>query len=514
MRSTFYPTSYHVLSPWSSFVHAPLYPPASSSMEEAPPEVLAHIFSLTMGNVDLLSTLQMVIRENSIVLTVSGVCRRWRQVALGCGRLWETIAFSTQDTRTVRCAEVFLERSRGVSLSVHIHGSGGSQDQPPQSPVRSIILKLSKELHRIRACKLNLPPPYILEVWTMEISHMVHLAIRGDDHLRVPPRFANQIERLQMISISGCLKWPVRDFRRLVTAVLENEPSDEAVSVNDLLEPFDGTPNLSNLVLSGYSRLTLSRPFAATLPTLRKLDIRYCDAATLLNHLHVPSCAVFSVTSYLRAEGIGMTHRSPFTYARLPTDNVTALSVVFDIPREDYRIETLHHSGVRTQLIFRDSWETPSNSWVVGRIHDISRFTPFFSITSLEFYATVENVPWLTWLACLPNVTTIEIALSDYTNFLGSLMATATTTMLPLCPKLRTISISTISLRVDYSQLKSFLTFRIERGLPLTHITIPACDWDVLADSDDWWESIWSQGIISPVVILSNTTLAALSNIR
>lgn len=483
-------------------------------MEGAPPEVLAHIFSLTMGNLDLSSTLPMAIHENAIVLAVSGVCRRWRLVALGCGRLWGTIAFSTQDIRTVTCAEVFLERSRGVSLSVHVHGSGDSQDQFPQGPARSIILKLSGELHRIRSCKLNLPPPYIWEVWVKPIPHMVHLAIRIDAHLHVSHRLVNQIQQLRTLSISGCLRWPVKNFRCLVTAVLENKHSDEIVSANDLLEPLDGTPNLSYLALYGYSRLTLSKPFAATLPTLRKLDIRYCDAATLLDHLHIPGCVGFSVTSHLRTEGIGIMHRSPFTYARLPTDDVTALSVVFDIPRDEHRIETLHGSGVRVQIIFQDTWDTPSDSWIAGTIRDISRFSPFFSITSLELYITVGSVPWLLWLACLSNLVTLEIALLDYTNFLSSLMAKAPTTTLPFCPRLQTISIGTIGpqVKVDYIRFKSFLSFRIERGLPLTHVTIPAYHWDALAETDGWWELNWSQGILPSAVALSNTTMVVLSN--
>jgi hypothetical protein len=475
-------------------------------MDGTPPEVLAHILSLTIGDVDLLSTLPMVIRENIVILTASGVCRRWRLVALGCGRLWGTIAFSTQDIRTIRCAELFLERSRGVSLSVHIHGSGDSRDQSFGDPARSIILKLSGELHRIRACKFNLPPPYIWEIWVIPAPHTVPLATRDDPRLGTPSNFINKIQQIRMTSISGYLKWPVGDFPCLTTAVLENKRGDEDVSVNNLLEPFDGTPNLSYLALRGYSKLILSEPFTTTLPALRRLDIRYCDTATLLNHLHIPSCTAISVTCYVRAEGAAATQTSPFTRGQLFAGNVTTLSVTFDVPREDYHIDTLNHSGVRTTFRFHDTWEIPSNSWIVRTIRDISRFAPFSSITNLEFYSTVENVPWMSWFACLPNVTTIDIALLEYTNFLGSLTATAPTTMSPLCPKLQSISVSPINpqVEIDYVQFKSFLSFRIRKGLPLTHVTIPAYHWDGLANSDNWWESMCIQGIFSLVCVVKH----------
>jgi len=462
-------------------------------MHSTPTEVLASIFSWAGGNPDISSTLPAIARQRAVLLAISGVCQRWRLVALEYGQLWGTIAFSTQDLPTINLASLFLRRSREAPLFVRIDGPDDLWvwDNSPDDPARSVILELSKELHRVRACKLNLPPSYIWEVWIAPAPQMDDLALWVYDNDNVPPTFVDQIQRIRTMSFSSYLKWPTRSLLSLTTATLENKHGGMQISVNCILEPLDNTPNLTHLVLSGYSNLALSNPFTTRLLALRSLNIRFCDSTVLLDRLYIPNCTTFSITSEAPA-------RDPPIHRRLFPDETLDLSVVFDVRTEDYCIDALSRLGVRGMVRYQDAWEVPSDGWITAIIANLPHVTSFSSITTLEVCSTVCKVPWSCWLPHLPNVITIGLALSDYTDLLNSLMTTGSTAMPPPCPGLQTISLRTIDsrIRVDYVHFKRILVFRIQKGVPLLHVVIPGYHLNDLVDSDDWWGSMWTQGIL------------------
>lgn len=466
-------------------------PPLTVLMYGTPAEILVSIFSWAVGDFDVSSSLSTINRQNIVLLAISGVCQRWRLVALEHGKLWGAIAFSTQDLRAIKSASLFLRRSKGAPLFVRIDGSTDPwvQDDFIGDPARSIILELSEEFHRVRACELNLPPSYIWEVWVTPAPRMEYLAVWVDDHDHIPSTFANQVQGIQTMSFSNQLKWSTRDFLCLTTAILENKNGRGQVSVNRILEPLDATPNLTHLVICGYSNLALSSDFTTRLPALRSLDIRFCDSAMLLNHLHIPGCTTFSVTS-------DPPTREPFTHNGLFPEGVLALSVAFDVHTEDYCIDTLGHLGVHRKVRFQDMRGTPGVRWIAATIDDVSHFTPFFSITILEVRLTVGGVPWSSWLPRLPNVTTMDLGLLDYAEVLDSLTATGSTATLASCSRLKSISFRPIDpyVKVDYAQLKFTLSLRAQRGFPLTHIAIPRHHLGALVNSDDWWELMWSPG--------------------
>ncbi|KAJ7104817.1 hypothetical protein C8R44DRAFT_746087 [Mycena epipterygia] len=73
--------------------------PAMSFIHTFPSEVLNEIFKWTMP-----STL--------LPITVTHVCRRWREAALGNSDLWRNIVVATRDTRHMPLVSEFLERSK------------------------------------------------------------------------------------------------------------------------------------------------------------------------------------------------------------------------------------------------------------------------------------------------------------------------------------------------------------------------------------------------------------------
>lgn len=461
-------------------------------MYSTPTEILASIFSSAMGNLDISAPLSAIIRQHAVLLAISGVCRRWRLVALEYGQLWGAIAFSLQDLPTINLAGLFLQRSGNAPLFVRIDGPDDlwAWDNSLDDPARSVILELSEELHRVCVCKLNLPPPYIWEIWTIPAPQMDNLALWVDDRTNVPFTFVNQIQGIQTISFSSYPKWPTMSLSSLTTVILENKHGDIQISVDRILEPLDNTPNLTSLVLCGYSNLVSSNPFKTRLLALRTLDIRFCDSIVLLDHLQIPNCTTFSITSEPPA-------REPLVHRGLFPNEPLDLSVVFDVRTEDYCIDALSHLGIRGTVRYQDTWEAPSDRWITAITADLPRITSFSSVITLEVRLAVFKVPWSGWIPHLQNVMTIGLTLSDYTDLFDSLMMTTSTTS-PPCPRLQTISFRTIDqyVKVDYVHFKRSLVSRIQRGFPLTRVVIPAYHSDSLANSDDWWGSMWSQGIL------------------
>ncbi|KAH9857714.1 hypothetical protein C2E23DRAFT_881283 [Lenzites betulinus] len=161
-----------------------------------PPELL----SMTFAYVEAGST------GNKDLITITHVCRHWRDIALQAPVLWTRIALKhPEGVRT------FLDRSKALPLTVSL-----STDQ---LPIVATVRSLTAEIHRTRSLKVCIPPSLALDVVAKKL-------------MKATP----QLEEL----------W----IEKLPT------PRGSRLAQNVSLEPpmvFDGAPLLRSLVLRGMN---------------------------------------------------------------------------------------------------------------------------------------------------------------------------------------------------------------------------------------------------------------------
>ncbi|KAG0704601.1 hypothetical protein DFH29DRAFT_365962 [Suillus ampliporus] len=89
-----------------------------SPLWRLPAEVLSQIFNDCLPET---SSLLPPLRLKSPILLLAGICRRWREVAVGMPRLWCTFSLEVDDRdwqRAAFCYNSWLERSQGLPLSL------------------------------------------------------------------------------------------------------------------------------------------------------------------------------------------------------------------------------------------------------------------------------------------------------------------------------------------------------------------------------------------------------------
>ncbi|KAF7299000.1 F-box domain protein [Mycena indigotica] len=243
-----------------------------------PVELMAIIFELV--------TLDWPHQQGFIL---GGVCRHWRNVALGTPRLWSTIMVNK--TKDVRRAQRGLERAKGIVDRLVL----GPFDQ------RTTSLKLeSVRWDRLRVCSLesNDITPFIggksrlgrlSNLEQLDISHTE----KSCDHILVVP-----VSRLKLDSAS--FTWSVLCAQQNYLTSLEVEsptfiPTVEEIwlllETNPLLETFavalnrvhhQTIPELPPLVMSNLHTLRLDRTpwlgyflYSVTMPSLQSLQ--FCN---------------------------------------------------------------------------------------------------------------------------------------------------------------------------------------------------------------------------------------------
>lgn len=160
-----------------------------------PPELLNMIFSC----VEDAST------ENTDLISVTHVCRHWRDIALHAPILWTRIALKhPEGVRT------FLDRSKALPLRVSL--------STEKLPIVATVRSLTAEIHRTRVLRVSIPPSLALDVVTQKL-------------LQATPKLEELfLERLQLPP----------GARRPTVALPEVTPME-----------FDGAPLLSSLILRG-----------------------------------------------------------------------------------------------------------------------------------------------------------------------------------------------------------------------------------------------------------------------
>ncbi|KAE9400288.1 hypothetical protein BT96DRAFT_1018965 [Gymnopus androsaceus JB14] len=89
------------------------------------------------------------INERYALLNISWVCTQWRQLAIGCSKLWSNYALSfTKEPHYCKLFDLFLQRLREHSLSLSVYA---------YAPVHSTVLaQLTQHSSRLQQLELEL----------------------------------------------------------------------------------------------------------------------------------------------------------------------------------------------------------------------------------------------------------------------------------------------------------------------------------------------------------------------
>ncbi|KII87389.1 hypothetical protein PLICRDRAFT_163487 [Plicaturopsis crispa FD-325 SS-3] len=193
-----------------------------------PPEVLSEIFDWYRALDVLESTYKWI--------EVTHVCRHWRNVALGCPRLWSYIV-----SETPRWTEELLARSKNAPLTF-----SATYGYPHEKSELSTNMAL-KHMHRMAALDLTMPmlsfnkasthfdtPAPILE--SLQLAVVTHDPT-GVDGCDLPIKFCRGIgPRLRSLSLRSCgAPWGLPFMNNLRVLKLASIPLETRPRVSDIL---------------------------------------------------------------------------------------------------------------------------------------------------------------------------------------------------------------------------------------------------------------------------------------
>ncbi|KAF5336039.1 hypothetical protein D9611_006446 [Ephemerocybe angulata] len=238
-------------------------------------------------------------------LTVTRVCRHWRDVAMKCGRLWSNLLFSN-----LTFTQLMLERSLQAPLSISI-------DLVENHKFLDILTTALSQSRRLRSVDIELDEHIPLEtVWptcTSETPNLKFLRLKyptlaeQEDNKLPEPFLQHEAPLLEYLSLEG---FHISDWRSIPLApsltflcirprngqlTTGASPGEVMSSLADMpllnylaiagLLPSDPYPSVSTLTLKHLETLRLSAPMPAIdaflqvvyLPKLKELQISFKD---------------------------------------------------------------------------------------------------------------------------------------------------------------------------------------------------------------------------------------------
>ena len=465
------------------------------SIHRMPAEILVEIF-LFVRNDPIISPASatrdhgQICTGNFALLRVTAVCVRWRLVAADFGALWNNVAFSTIKISSIRCAELFLGRTKSCMLHVYVSAPILPHSPPISALIRKLFINISSESHRVQVLdffatsRTNILYTY----WTnlAMSSHWIP-EIRDDD--TIP--FCSQFPRVESMRLSSPVWYP-GVAPCLKSLELQND--NGTASLSFLLRALENCPALESLTLQGYRQFVddgsqLDVP-ATVLPNLRRFQLYSCDSGPILASLHLPSLAHPLIIFDSNPHGTILRHLkrqdgAPYLKA------VSKLRVELSMGSSHYSIAA-HREDGRMSLYLGISTvpHLPKSRWIHESMDTVTSFGPFSQITSLSITADVVFSSWSPWLYKMHHISSLDLCCPDVAGYLDCLSALVDGS--PLCPSLDTLAFRGFrrSKTFDYRLLKACILFRRAAGCPLTSIIVPECDWARARERDLSWDAL------------------------
>ena len=228
---------------------------------------------------------------NKPLITMTHVCRSWRNVLLSTPSLWTQLDFTTPDSKQ---AIGFLRRSGDLLLAV----SEYLQDDYNVEPFLSTTLRNIHRLQRLdlTSCLQNLER--VLSQFTRPAPELKYLQIANDPNItdrdmKLPRTiFGGRLPKLTSLSLMH-FRTDLRELN-LPSLTQFEFMTGTKISVRDLTSFFERCPSLEliKLSLSYEPQLPTAPPQKRVrLPALKELRLdQTASASGILDHLTLPTC--------------------------------------------------------------------------------------------------------------------------------------------------------------------------------------------------------------------------------
>ena len=188
------------------------------------------------------------------MVTLTHVCRGWREIFISCSSLWTCLDCENADK-----TRVYLERSKSSPITLWLdRGERLRADDPffeidPRaiSHLKYLDIQGSTENLQDITRQLSHPAP-LLEKLTIEIDNIGHGPRRGP--VALTALFNGDLSSLRELTLH-CIhtSLPWRNMVNLTSFLLAYPPPGE-ISTVQLLDFFDSAPHLREVELNGVSR--------------------------------------------------------------------------------------------------------------------------------------------------------------------------------------------------------------------------------------------------------------------
>jgi len=425
------------------------------------------------------------------LISMSHVCRSWRELLIARSSLWAHL-----DCKNTDKTRVYIERSKSspLELSLFKYRSADYIEDgillvvPHISRLKSLSIDGRVDLLRFLTPYLSCPIPLLRE---LTIAFNCDPAPVLDGML-----FNGDLSSLCSLSLGGVITHlPWKNLSKLTTFELCRIPGDK-ISITQLLNFFEDANRLSDIMLRD-SIPTLSNALpgrVVSLPYLKKFTIFAEDPVhpILLNHLSIPTGASLTMEFTLRVGESPLPDLLPNTLNNLR--NISSISSV-DLFLGDFD-KFVRLDGPNGGLYMLGQWIDfdGAHGFTVNNqvLRSLSRFdlsgTQRLVVTQYESSTvdTVDNSALYHILSRMKDLRTLTLSLAQYNDlpFILALDPAQNPSKRVLCPKLEEFTLHVWEPKsLEIEELKSMVKERASAGRKLSSITIHDLD-EVMLESE------------------------------
>lgn len=375
--------------------------------------------------------------------------------------------------------------------------------------VASLVDEIAGQSHRIVEFEAVGFSELISEALVHPADNLRRLTITGHSSGKLPVVFDGQMSILKRLTLSNPAGWTLRLFQHVTKVTLFCNGSD--IRESSLVDFLGGAHNLEVLSLSRYrDRTTHGRGIVRqpiNLPSLRELNLNFCDASRIMGHLDLPPSAHVSILTGPDYEGQHMFQCLPNAPSfRCFLSDTKSLTLNLNATDNEFYLSTCRRGKPSCFLRVYDDRKRLGGGWALRSIHAATQFKRFFHIDSLTVSVEDHQVPWRAWLPKLDQLVGLEVHSINPEELVTALLPTQAGCDRISCPSLRYLTIEGNGPGATFepSALKSCLLARAIAGHPVFRLRVRSNNWEDAAQIDpDWNESVISQGEVSHIPSVS-----------